>query len=87
MLNDSWAGRNPTKGCSADWRRRRYIDYIKHNMESYLKIKKKTKITAFILKSTRKKQPSPHNNFHKLILFCYTFRPPHSANITKKNTN
>jgi hypothetical protein len=22
MLNDSWAGRNPTKGCSADWRRR-----------------------------------------------------------------
>jgi hypothetical protein len=21
MLNDSWAGRNPTKGCSADWRR------------------------------------------------------------------
>jgi hypothetical protein len=20
-LNDSWAGRNPTKGCSADWRR------------------------------------------------------------------
>jgi hypothetical protein len=23
MLNDSWGGRNPTKGCSADWRRRR----------------------------------------------------------------
>jgi hypothetical protein len=22
MLNDNWAGRNPTKGCSADWRRR-----------------------------------------------------------------
>jgi hypothetical protein len=26
MLNDSWAGRNPTKGCSADWRRR-YVYY------------------------------------------------------------
>jgi hypothetical protein len=23
MLNDSWAGRNPTKGCSAYWRRRK----------------------------------------------------------------
>jgi hypothetical protein len=23
MLNDSWAGRNPTKGCSANWRIRR----------------------------------------------------------------
>jgi hypothetical protein len=23
MLNESWAGRNPTKGCSVDWRRRR----------------------------------------------------------------
>jgi hypothetical protein len=23
ILSDSWAGRNPTKGCSADWRRRR----------------------------------------------------------------
>jgi hypothetical protein len=28
MLNNSWAGRNPPKGCSADWRRRRsYILY------------------------------------------------------------
>jgi hypothetical protein len=25
MLNDSWAGRNPTKGCSADWRRRIWV--------------------------------------------------------------
>jgi hypothetical protein len=25
MLNDSWAGRNPTKGCSADWKRRLYM--------------------------------------------------------------
>jgi hypothetical protein len=25
MLKDSWAGRNPTKGCSADWRRRNLL--------------------------------------------------------------
>jgi hypothetical protein len=28
MLNDSWAGRNPTKGCSADWRRRSSSSYL-----------------------------------------------------------
>jgi hypothetical protein len=28
MLNDSWAGRNPTKGCSADWRRRRRLVFV-----------------------------------------------------------
>jgi hypothetical protein len=27
MLNDSWAGRNPTKGCSADWRRSGKVVY------------------------------------------------------------
>jgi hypothetical protein len=27
-LNDSWAGRNPTKGCSADWRRIYIYIYI-----------------------------------------------------------
>jgi hypothetical protein len=34
MLNDSWAGRNPTKGCSGDWRRRRII-YDSNNTLSY----------------------------------------------------
>jgi hypothetical protein len=42
MLNDSWAGRNPTKGCSADWRRRRITNktktsraFIKANVQIY----------------------------------------------------
>jgi hypothetical protein len=34
MLNDSWAGQNPTKGCSADWRRR-----SKHIVHLLVKIK------------------------------------------------
>jgi hypothetical protein len=36
MLNDSWAGRNQTKGCSADWRRRRMN--IEGNFAGYLYI-------------------------------------------------
>jgi hypothetical protein len=33
MLNESWAGRNSTKGCSADWRRRRISDFNKEQYE------------------------------------------------------
>jgi hypothetical protein len=33
MLNVSWAGRNPTKGCSADWRRRRRRRRMCHETE------------------------------------------------------
>jgi hypothetical protein len=35
MLNDSWAGRNPTKGCSANWRRR--IVYLCNTLSQGIK--------------------------------------------------
>ena len=51
---------------------------------SHLKIKKKAKITAFILNSIGEKQPSPHNSVHTLASLHYIYRATYRAIITEE---